>query len=47
MPTPLRAIRVSDALWQAAAERAAAEGTTVTAVIREALARYVAVTTRP
>jgi len=38
--TPLRAIRVSDELWKACQERAAAEGTTVSAVIIKALTRY-------
>ena len=36
----LRAIRVPDKTWQAAQERAQAEGTTVSAVIREALEQY-------
>jgi hypothetical protein len=39
--TPLRAIRVSDDIWQAARSRAAKEGTTVSAVIVAALKRYI------
>ena len=38
--TPPRAIRVPDALWAAAQERAAADGRTVTAVVIEALRAY-------
>jgi predicted DNA-binding protein len=37
---PLRAIRVPDETWKLAQERAKAEGTTVSAVIREALELY-------
>ncbi|KAF0959800.1 MULTISPECIES: hypothetical protein [Rhodococcus] len=40
MATPLRNIRVSDELWQAAQAKAAQEGTTVTTVIVEALKAY-------
>ena len=40
MVTPIRTVRVPDEVWQAAQERAKAEGTTVTAVILRALARY-------
>jgi len=36
-PTPLRAIRVADKLWNAAKKKAAKEGTTVTQVIIKAL----------
>jgi hypothetical protein len=36
-PTPLRAIRVNDKLWNAAKKKAVKEGTTVTKVIIEAL----------
>lgn len=36
-----RMVRVEDSLWNAAKAAAAANGTTVSAVIREALARYV------
>jgi hypothetical protein len=36
-PTPLRAIRVADKLWNSAKKKAAKEGTTVTQVIIEAL----------
>ena len=36
----LRAIRVPDETWQAAQERAKAEGTTVSAIVREALEQY-------
>ncbi|MFD6324215.1 hypothetical protein ACFWOL_15395 [Streptomyces sp. NPDC058442] len=39
--TPLRNVRVPDALWEAAKERAAAEGRTVTDVVVAALHRYV------
>lgn len=38
--TPPRSVRVPDPIWQAAIERAKAEGTTVTAVILAALTRY-------
>ncbi len=38
--TPPRSVRVPDAVWQAARDRAEAEGTTVTAVILRALTRY-------
>jgi len=41
-PTPLRRFRIPDELYRAAQERAAAEGTTVTAVVLAALRRYVA-----
>lgn len=37
---PLRAVRVPDEIWQAAQERAEAEGRTVSDVIRAALKRY-------
>lgn len=40
MPTPLRAVRVPDDLWEAARAQAHAEGTTVTAVILAALQEY-------
>jgi len=36
-----RMVRVEDQLWEAAKEKAASEGTTVSAVIRACLARYV------
>ena len=39
--TPRRSIRVPDDLWNAAAKKASAEGTDVSAVIRKALERYV------
>jgi hypothetical protein len=39
--TPKRHVRVSDGLWNAAKEKAAAEGRTVTDVILNALQRYV------
>lgn len=39
--TPQRTIRVDTALWQAAMQKAAAEGTTVTAILTAALKRYV------
>lgn len=38
--TPLRTIRVADEIWEAAQERAKAEGRTVSDVIRAALKRY-------
>lgn len=37
-----RMVRVEDELWEAAKARAVDEGTTVSAVIREALRTYVA-----
>lgn len=39
--TPNRVVRVDDALWRAAQERAAERGEHVSDVIRRALARYV------
>jgi hypothetical protein len=39
--TPLRSIRISDTLWQAAQAKAAEKGETVTDVIRAALEKYV------
>jgi hypothetical protein len=42
MPTPVRAVRVPDELWQTAVAKAEAEGTTVTAVLLDALRRFVA-----
>lgn len=39
--TPIRNVRVPDDVWQAAVERAATEGTTVSAVILGALREYV------
>lgn len=39
--TPLRSIRVPDALWKAAQEKAAERGESVSDVIRAALERYV------
>ena len=41
MATPLRAVRVPDELWKAAVDKAAREGTTVTAVVLVALREYV------
>lgn len=41
MPTPLRAIRVSDEVWNAAKDKAKREGTTITAVVLAALQRYI------
>lgn len=38
---PARAVRVDDELWAAAKKKAAEKGTTVTAVIHEALERFV------
>lgn len=39
---PARAVRVEAELWEAAKEKAAARGETVSDVIRRALQRYVA-----
>lgn len=39
--TPLRSIRVEEALWAAALAKADERGETVSAVIRKALERYV------
>lgn len=39
--TPARNVRVPEGLWQAAKERAASEGRTITDVIVSALHRYV------
>lgn len=38
--TPLRSVRVADPVWSAAQARAAADGTTVSAVIVAALQAY-------
>lgn len=38
--TPLRSVRVPDDVWQAAQDRAAEKGETVSAVIVRALKRY-------
>lgn len=38
--TPIRNVRIPDDVWGAARAKAAAEGTTVTAVILAALTRY-------
>jgi hypothetical protein len=38
--TPLRSFRVPDPVWQAALQRAQREGTTLTAVLVEALEEY-------
>ena len=40
--TPLRNVRVSDELWQAALFKAEERGETVSDVVRRALERYVA-----
>lgn len=40
--TPLRNIRVSDELWNAVKQKAAAEGRTISDVVRELLEKYVA-----
>lgn len=40
--TPLRNVRVSDELWQAALLKAEERGETVSDVVRRALERYVA-----
>ncbi len=39
--TKPKALRIPDDVWQAALDKARAEGTTVTAVVVAALARYV------
>ena len=39
--TPLRSLRISDGLWQAAQAKAAERGESVTDVVRRALERYV------
>ena len=39
-PIPIRTVRVPDDVWQAAQERAAEKGETVSAVIVRALKRY-------
>jgi predicted DNA binding CopG/RHH family protein len=39
--TPLRNVRISDELWNAAKQKAAEEGRTVSDVVRELLQRYV------
>ncbi len=39
-PTPIRTVRVPDDVWQAAQERAAEKGESVSAVIVRALRRY-------
>lgn len=41
MTTKTRTLRVTDELWQAAQERAASEGTDVSAIIRKLLRYYV------
>jgi predicted DNA-binding protein len=38
--TPIRNIRVPDDIWQRAKARAAAQGTTVSDIIQEALRKY-------
>lgn len=40
MKTPLRNVRIPDELWDAARQRAEAEGRHVSDVVREALHRY-------
>ena len=41
MPDTPRAIRIPDALWQAALAKAEANGDTVSDIVRRALERYV------
>jgi hypothetical protein len=41
-PTPTRSIRLPDAVWRALEEHARRRGTTVHALLRDAVARYVA-----
>ena len=38
--TPLRSVRITDELWEATQKSAAAEGRTVSEVVRQALERY-------
>lgn len=38
--TPLHSFRVADELWNAAKEKARAEGTTIADVLRDALEKY-------
>lgn len=38
--TPRRTVRVPDNVWQPAQEKAATEGTTVTAIVVRALEKY-------
>lgn len=45
--TPLRAVRVPDELWYAARAEAELEGVTVSDVVRDALAAYVAARRKP
>jgi hypothetical protein len=40
-PTPTRTIRVSDSIWNAAKEKAAKEGHTVTDVVIAALEEFI------
>lgn len=40
MATMPRSLRIPEDVWHAAVEKAAAEGTTVTAVVTKALERY-------
>jgi predicted DNA binding CopG/RHH family protein len=40
-PTPTRTIRVSDEIWNAAKEKAAAEGVTVTDIVIIALEEFI------
>ena len=40
--TPIRGIRIPDELWHAAQEHAAADGVTVSEVVRTMLAEWVA-----
>lgn len=43
--TPIRTVRVADDLWRAAHAKAAAEGTTVSDVLRDLLGQWVGQTT--
>jgi hypothetical protein len=42
--TPIRGVRIPDDLWRSAQDKAAAEGTTVSEVVRDCLARWVGIT---
>jgi len=44
--TPVRGIRVPDGIWNAAQEKAAAEGRTMTDVLTDYLRRYITAPTR-
>jgi hypothetical protein len=41
-PTPLRAVRIPDKIWAAAQAKAATDGVTVSAVLRNCLTAWIA-----